>query len=522
MNSVASSSWRYALAALVVLMGAIGLLYRETAVAMVGIWARSETFTHAFLVPPISLWLVWRQRAALARLAPRPAPWVLLPMAVIGLGWLLGDLAAVNALTQFAFVALLVLAVPAVLGGQVARALTFPLGFLFFAVPFGEFLLPIFMLWTADFTVLALRVTGIPVYREGLQFVIPSGNWSVVEACSGVRYLMASLVVGTLFAYLNYRSLKRRLAFVGVALLVPIIANWVRAYMIVMLGHLSDNRIAVGADHLLYGWVFFGVVIGLMFWIGARWREPDADGPPPIHAGAWPSARASAFSASAVIALLVAALPHLGLSAIEAGEQARGAPRMMPIVVQGWESSDTPIVTTWQPGFSGAAAEYTRTLRRGDAAVGLYIGYYRGQDYERKLVSSTNRVLRADNKFWLQVSQQMRTVSVGGSDERLREFVLRGSRVLGPSDAPMLRVWQLYWVDGEFTPSDHVAKARTVLSRLRGRGDDGAVLIFHALESEQEEAESQLRASVAASLPVLRSQLRQMADGTVAALAQRQ
>jgi hypothetical protein len=86
----------------------------------------------------------------------------------------------------------------------------------------------------------------------------------------------------------------------------------------------------------------------------------------------------------------------------------------------------------------------------------------------------------------------------------------------------MLRVWQLYWVDGEFTPSDHVAKARTVLSRLRGRGDDGAVLIFHALESEQEEAESQLRASVAASLPVLRSQLRQMADGTVAALAQRQ
>ena len=56
-------------------------------------------------------------------------------------------------------------------------------------MPFGEFALPQMMEWTANFTVLALRLSGIPVFREGLQFVIPSGNWSVVEACSGVRYL---------------------------------------------------------------------------------------------------------------------------------------------------------------------------------------------------------------------------------------------------------------------------------------------------------------------------------------------
>ena len=53
------------------------------------------------------------------------------------------------------------------------------------------------------------------MYREGLQFVIPSGNWSVVEACSGVRYLIASVMVGTLFAYLNYSTMRRRLIFVA-------------------------------------------------------------------------------------------------------------------------------------------------------------------------------------------------------------------------------------------------------------------------------------------------------------------
>ena len=137
----------------------------------------------------------------------------------------------------------------------------FPLAFLFFAAPVGEFLMPWLMARTADFTVFALRLSGIPVYREGLHFIIPSGSWSIVEACSGVRYLIASLMAGTLFAYFNYRSLRRRLLFVVVALLVPIVANWLRAYFIVLFGHLSDNKLAVAADHLIYGWVFFGVVI---------------------------------------------------------------------------------------------------------------------------------------------------------------------------------------------------------------------------------------------------------------------
>ena len=150
---------------------------------------------------------------------------------------------------------------PLLLGWRAARVWWFPLAFLFLAVPVGDFMLPVLMSWTADFTVLALRWSGVPVYREGLQFVIPSGAWSVVEACSGIRYMIASVTVGCLFAYLSYSSLKKRLIFVGVAILVPLVANWLRAYMIVMIGHLSGNELATGVDHLIYGWVFFGVVI---------------------------------------------------------------------------------------------------------------------------------------------------------------------------------------------------------------------------------------------------------------------
>ena len=60
------------------------------------------------------------------------------------------------------------------------------------------------------------------------------------------------------------------------SIVVPIVANWLRAYLIVMLGHLSGNKIATGVDHFIYGWVFFGVVIGLLFWVGAFFREDHA------------------------------------------------------------------------------------------------------------------------------------------------------------------------------------------------------------------------------------------------------
>src|SRR5262245_60586790 len=253
---------------------AVLAVYWRTVADMVVIWVRSETFTHGFLVLPISLWLVWRQRRGLRELPVRPWFPGLLGVAGAGLLWLAADLASVASPAQFALVFMLQFAVVTVLGLTVGRALLFPLAFLLFAVPAGEFLVPKLMDHTADVTIVALRATGIPVFREGNHFAIPTGSWSVVEACSGIRYLIASMMAGSLFAYLTYRSPWKRWAFFAVSIVVPIVANWLRAYMIVVIGHLSGNTLAAGVDHLVYGWVFFGIVIAIMFWIGSRWYDP--------------------------------------------------------------------------------------------------------------------------------------------------------------------------------------------------------------------------------------------------------
>ena len=271
--ATSASRWRVAAGLTLGLLIALVGVFWPTFYSMVEVWNRSETFTHGYLIFPISAWLIWRQRAHLSNIVPYSDWRGLILLALAGGAWLLADAGSVKIGAQYALIAMLIAAVWAVLGVQVVRTLFFPLMFLFLAVPVGEFLMQPLMNFTADFTVAALQLTGIPVYREGTFFSVPSGDWSVVEACSGLRYLIASITLGALFAYLTYRSWRRRAIFTLAAFIVPVLANGARAYMIVMIGHLSNMQLAVGIDHYIYGWVFFGLVMLLLFWIGSFWRE---------------------------------------------------------------------------------------------------------------------------------------------------------------------------------------------------------------------------------------------------------
>lgn len=475
--------WRLPLASLVLLLLAILVLHGHTVAGMVSIWARSDTYAHGFVVPVISLWLIWRIRHALAAMQPRPS-WlaVLMLLSAAGL-WLAGDLVAVNAATQLALVMLLVLSVPTVLGWSVAWAMAFPLGFLFFAVPIGDFMLPQLMEWTADFTVSALRLSGVPVYREGLQFIIPSGAWSVVEACSGIRYMIASVTVGSLFAYLSYQRLTKRLIFVGVAILVPLVANWLRAYMIVMIGHLSGNELATGVDHLIYGWVFFGVVILAMLFVGARW----ADAPEPV-AGSTTSA--SDFHATApgqglssglaaLAALAIVASPHVMERLLLLGTNTAPVVLSAPPAQAPWQSASAP-PSDWLPAFQlPVATQHSGYNGPQGQAVGLHLAYYRQQNYERKLVSSLNVLVTSQDDRWAQVSGGRADTDVAGQSLPVVAATLRDRSRGLTANTQRLQAWRFYWVNGRFTASDAVAKIQGALSRIKGQGDDGAIVVVY-------------------------------------------
>ncbi len=505
-------AWRVPAIAMLLLIGLLLLCFRVTALGMVEIWSRSETFAHAFVVPPIVVWLVWRQRALLSQLKPRPVPWMVVPMGLLAAVWWLGKLVSVNAVTQLTLTAMVIAAVPTVLGWQVARAVMFPLGFLFFAVPIGEFMTPTLMRFTADFTVLALRLSGVPVFREGMQFVIPSGQWSVIEECSGIRYLMATVMVGSLFAYLNYRSYRRRLVFIAISLVVPVVANWLRAYMVVMLAHLSGNKLATGVDHIIYGWVFFGIVIMALFFIGARWAEDDSLVPASLRDWALApgfSEQRLAWRATGVAAVALAAtqLPLLLLQA-EPAHTGRAPVLTLPDQLAPRWLADAQDLSTWRPVYVGASSQANRTYTSPEGRVGVHLAYYRNQTDSNKLVSSVNVLVPMRHSPWNQLTTGVQAMPLGGGGHVDGQTArLLAAETAAPAGRQCLTVWRVYWIGGHVTGSEVMAKVWQAWLRVQGEPDDAAAVILYGDASTDELGDRLLQRFIGTNFELLQSVL---------------
>ena len=457
---------------------ALCLTYFDTLAAMVSIWGRSDTFAHGYLVAPISAWLIWRQRRQLQAVPVACSPLGVLAAIFAGLAWMLGELASVASLSQFALVALLIALVWAIMGTAMLRTCAFPLAFLFFLVPFGEFLFPTMMDWTTDFVVAAVRLSGLPVYVEGRSLIIPSGQWQVVEGCSGVRYLIASVVVGSLYAYLNYRSPMRRLVFTVFSVGLPVLANWVRAWGIVMIGHLSDNRLATGVDHLIYGWVFFGIIMSLLFWIGSYWQEQEA----PMPSAAPGQMHIAHTNHVWILFALLAALMWRPLLDDFLPPVHQGTLRLAPLLPPvGWRQVEPDPLPQWSPSHAGMRARFRSVWTDGDRPVGLQIDYYRDQRPGEELVQTGNRVLISRDPVWKMSSQGSVEVQMSG-----RSTSMISTTIASASDR--LLVWHGYWIGGRWTTNPYLAKVLLSLTRLRVEGDDSAIVTIYTPDVEGDRA----------------------------------
>jgi len=497
-----SPGWRPATIVFCLSLFVIGLAFWETYRDIVAIWWRSETFAHGFLILPIVGYLIWLKRAALARLTPQPAPVALLMLLSTVIVWVLGYAAEVAAAKQLAAVMIVPALTWTVFGTRVARCIIFPLAYLFFAVPIGDFLVPPLQDLTAAFAVRALQMTGIPVYWEGLFFHIPSGSFEVEQACSGIRYLIASLALGTLYAYLNFTTPWRRWVFVGLSAVIPLIANGVRAYGIVMIAHLSDYKLAVGVDHLIYGWLFFGVVILLLFWVGSRFQEtPQEDtgatSPPVAGKGQAVSGRVFVLWAALATGLTISA-PGFAAWMDAQREMAPVWKPVLPVGRSGWQGPSNNDELHW-PRYVGAVerrGEYHKEGRR----VQVYLAYYPVQTQDAELINWQNRVYDPNH---------MRRLGDGDGVAYLpdgRHWAVHETW-LGNAQENRL-VWLWYEVDGAVSINHLQVKAYEAWGRLQGSNRGSAAWVLSTdYEITPAEGREAMESFLADMLPVLRASL---------------
>ena len=284
-------AWRRPLASLALAWLAILVVTARDWMVMADQWWNISTYNHVLLVPPIIATLVWMRRDELAKLTPR-AWWPGLVAVGGALSvWLLGTTVGVNTISQAGAIGALQMAVLTLLGPRVAAGLLFPLAYCVFLIPFGDELVPALQMITAEITIALTHLSGIPAEIDGIFIDTPVGLFEVAEACSGVKFLIAMIALGVLVAQTCFTRWSHRAAFLAACVIVPIVANGIRAWGTVYIAQFQGMEFAAGFDHIFYGWVFFAIVIVLV--LGAAWRFFDRSPDDPAFDGATLAANAS-------------------------------------------------------------------------------------------------------------------------------------------------------------------------------------------------------------------------------------
>lgn len=271
--------WQKPLAQLALAWAVIFALFASDWAAMFSHYWNSSTYNHILLVPAILVWLVWQRAPQLVQLAPR-AWWPgLVPLAGALFVWLLGDISGLALANHLGVVLALQSVTVTLLGPRVSWALFFPICYALFLVPIGDELVPALQMITADITISLTHASGIPAHVEGVFIDTPVGLFEVAEACSGVKFLVAMVALGTLVAHVCFRSWWRRAAFMAVAIVLPILANGVRAWGTIYIAQSQGIEFAAGFDHIFYGWVFFALVMGALLALGWKFFDRRIEDP---------------------------------------------------------------------------------------------------------------------------------------------------------------------------------------------------------------------------------------------------
>ncbi|PSJ39868.1 exosortase A [Allosphingosinicella deserti] len=450
-------AWRRHLVALASVSAAMLLLFHRDLIDMAGIWWRSPTFNHCFLVLPIAVWLVWQRLPELVRLTP--AAWMpgLLLLAAGAMLWLLGEAGSVALARHLSLVLIFQGAVIATLGKSVARGIAFPLFYLLFAVPVGEELVPPMQTVTAEITMALLHLGDIPAHIEGIFITTPIGLFEVAEACSGVRFLIAMAAYGALVANVCFRSWPRRLVFLAAAILIPVLANGLRAWGTIYAAERTGSlEYAVGFDHILYGWVFFAVVMVLI--MAAGWRFFDRKiGDPWFDPTRFPIivAPPRRLTEAAAAAIAIAAAPPLWSAMLASVGSAQVPAEIAMPEVEGWAKIPADRGRPWRPHFGGA--DRFRIQRYRGAAgqeVDLAIAIFARQTEGRELVGYGQGAVGPEDAWaWTAdasppVNGKAERIASHGESREVLSFYRVGTIVTGSAGAVKLETMKVRLLGG--------------------------------------------------------------------------
>ena len=242
----------------------IGLFVPVFPVWLDDLWD-DPNYSHVFIVPIISGFVIWQRRRALAAV-PIQGSWRGVPLILEGVAALIaGDIGAENFLMRSSLIAILAGLVLFHFGSAMLRALAFPLGFFLFMVPMPAIF---FYAMTARLQNLAaetgawgLDLLGVPVLLDGNVIHLSRITLGVTEACSGIRSLITLVALGVAWAYLMLPRFWMQVVLVASVLPITIASNAGRIVMTGLVGRWFGIEYAEGFFHFVSGWLVFALAL---------------------------------------------------------------------------------------------------------------------------------------------------------------------------------------------------------------------------------------------------------------------
>jgi exosortase A len=455
-----------------------------TLTGMARTWLESSAYHHGLAAAPISIWLVVRSHAWRVR-APHPSRVGVGLAAIAACAWLFGRAANVEIVAQFALIGVLIATFIAIFGLRLARSSAFALSFLIFMVPFGQSLTPTLQSAAAGVVTSALNLVGVATIRDGNMLTTSAGAFEMAQACSGLRFLIATIMTTLVLGELAFRTWRGKMAFVAAAVAIAIIANWSRAFLIVALVTLTDRRWGVGIEHVLLGWVFYSVLIlGLVGFARRHARTDPAPSPPPSRLS---SASISLAPAIGVLAIVAGAALYQQVVVNAADDDVAGA-TPPELSAMGWRSAEP--FSSWRAAAEHADSAVVTAYRTQVAAVQVTNAFF---THDRAGAEIGNSDLRAaDGVQWRLVRSSPVDVSIHGDEFGARIELIENQ------NRQRLAVVTAHWLGDKIYASRARLKFDLGLQKLRGVHQAGGA-IFFATSADAASADEVLRDFIASA-----------------------
>lgn len=262
------STWQRWLPAICLIILLIAIYWRIIA-KLVYDWYSQPDFSHGFLVPLFSAYLVWTKRKTLRSIPVRQS-WAGVPLVVLGIITLfLGVYGAELFLARLSLLIILGGLIWTLAGREMLRELRFPLLVLLLGIPwprvvYNQVTFPLQIL-ASRLASAALPLFGVPVLRDGNIIQLPSMPLEVAEACSGIRSLMSLFTAAVFYGYFLEPSVKRRVILALAALPIAVLANGARIVGTGLAVQYWDPQKALGFFHEFSGWLIFVFSLVLLY-----------------------------------------------------------------------------------------------------------------------------------------------------------------------------------------------------------------------------------------------------------------